>query len=390
MSPPSDLMAVSQRDLRRISVCAMVIVIALVLTFCFLASSLCITVVLSAFLAILVDPMVSRLERLGAGRGLSAGLVLLALRLLVGLGAAGAYKRAYSIAEDLPVYTQRLQRALNPALRRIERLQQNAEKLRPPDGSRVPEVRIRERPAWPSFLIRGVGSISSFLLIAGVVPFLAYFMLVRRNQMAVRFTNMFGDRIDTVRLILDLKRMVRGYVMGNLVVGLIMASATSLLLLAVGMKGAVALGMISGALNTIPFFGLILAELVPLAAALLQFASIGPFIVIAVTVLLLHLIAGNLLVPRLIGSRVLLGPVAATVGILFWGWLWGIVGLLLAVPLTALIKLIADAHPSLIHLSNALAEEPRPIPRWVTASQNTFQRIGPYLQAPGRRRRPRS
>jgi len=75
-----------------------------------------------------------------------------------------------------------------------------------------------------------------------------------------------------------------------------------------------------------------------------------------------------------------LGPVAATVGILFWGLLWGVMGLLLAVPLTAFIKLVADLHPSLCHLSNMLALTPRPTPRWVRYSETALERAIPYLR----------
>jgi hypothetical protein len=69
-----------------------------------------------------------------------------------------------------------------------------------------------------------------------------------------------------------------------------------------------------------------------------------------------------------------IGPVAATVGILFWGWLWDVMGLLLAVPLTAFIKLVADLHPSLCHLSNMLALTPRPTPRWVRYGETALDR----------------
>jgi hypothetical protein len=97
-------------------------------------------------------------------------------------------------------------------------------------------------------------------------------------------------------------------------------------------------------------------------------------------VVLFHLVAANFLIPKLIGSRLLVGPVAVTVGMLFWGWLWGFMGLLLAVPLTAFVKLIADSRPSLIHLSNLLAEDPRPIPRWARFGECTIQRVKPLLQ----------
>jgi hypothetical protein len=72
--------------------------------------------------------------------------------------------------------------------------------------------------------------------------------------------------------------------------------------------------------------------------------------------------------------------VAVTIGMLFWGWLWGFMGLLLAVPLTAFVKLIADSCPSLIHLSNLLTKDPRPIPRWASFSESTIRRFKPYLK----------
>jgi predicted PurR-regulated permease PerM len=89
-------------------------------------------------------------------------------------------------------------------------------------------------------------------------------------------------------------------------------------------------------------------------------------------------VSANLFIPKFIANRVSIGPVAATVGILFWGWLWGVMGLLLAVPLTALIKLVADLHPSLCHLSNMLT--PRPTPRWVRYGETALERAIPYLR----------
>jgi hypothetical protein len=75
-----------------------------------------------------------------------------------------------------------------------------------------------------------------------------------------------------------------------------------------------------------------------------------------------------------------IGPVAAIVGMLFWGWLWGVMGVLLAVPLTACIKLIADWHPSLVHISNLLAERPRAIPNWAYTGPVSVARAIPFLR----------
>jgi len=125
----------------------------------------------------------------------------------------------------------------------------------------------------------------------------------------------------------------------------------------------------------------VLASVIPLLAATLQFESAGPFLIIAGTIVTLHLVSANLLIPKLIGSRVNIGPVAATVGMLFWSWLWGGIGLLLAVPLTAFVKLVADCHPALLPISNLLAERPRTVPRWAQASGETVTRAIPFLRS---------
>jgi hypothetical protein len=75
-----------------------------------------------------------------------------------------------------------------------------------------------------------------------------------------------------------------------------------------------------------------------------------------------------------------IGSVAAAAGILFWGWLWGVMGVLPAVPLTAFVKMVADSHPALIHISNALAESPRPVPPWIYSSQQAVYRTVPCFQ----------
>ena len=356
---------------------------AIVLVFCFFASSLCITIVLSAFLAILVDPLVVRVAKIGLGRVLASGLVVLCFMLLAGTLTYVPYSRASAFAGELPSYAYRIRRASAPLISKVELFQQNAQSMQPlVDGSKhLTEVTVKEAPTnWPGFLIRGVGSISGVLIMSGVVPFLVFFMLVTKDQMSVRLANMFEGKIDVPRFVSNLGNMIRGFVLGNILVGAIMAAGTCVVFLFLGMKGAVTLAIVSAFLNLIPFLGLLLAAAVPLAAALLQFNTIGPFIAIAITVLLLHLVAANFLIPKLVGSRLLVGPVAVTIGMLFWGWLWGIMGLLLAVPLTAFVKLIADSRPSLIHLSNLLTEDPRPIPRWARLGEYTIQRVRPYLK----------
>ena len=371
--------------LRRMATLLFILVAGLLTVFGYYASSLCITVVLAAFLAILFDPVVVKLEKLHLPRGVAAAAVVLAGMGLIGLLGHELYGRAITFAEELPVYTSKIQQTIEPITRKIQKVQQSAGNLtndvRP--TKKVPEVRLQDSPTWPAYLVRGAGSVWGVLIIAGVVPFLTFFMLCSKDQMAIRMNALFSSRIDTARFITKLNQMIRGFVAGNLIVGSVMAVATTLMLLGIGMKGAIPLGIASGLLNLVPFLGLIFSLALPLAAALLQFNTPEPFIIITLTILLLHVVSANLLIPKFIATRVSIGPVAATVGILFWGWLWGAMGLLLAVPLTAFVKLVADLHPSLGHLSNMLALTPRPIPRWVRYGETIAERAIPYLR--GRR-----
>jgi predicted PurR-regulated permease PerM len=380
--PLSTSLSESDELLRRIAALLFILVAGLLTVFGYYASSICITVVLAGFLAILFDPLVVQLEKLRLPRGVAAAGIVLAGMGLIGLLGHGLYGRAMTFTEELPVYTSKIQQAIEPISRKIEKVQQSAGSLTDDvhPAKKVSEVRLQESPSWPTYLVRGAGSVWGVLIIAGVVPFLTFFMLCTKDHMAVRMNALFSSKMDTDRFITNLNQMVRGFVAGNLIVGSVMAVATTLVLMGIGMKGAIPLGIASGLLNLVPFLGLIFSLALPLAGAILQFNTPGPFIIITLTVLLLHVVSANLLIPKFIATRVSIGPVAATVGILFWGWLWGVMGLLLAVPLTALVKLVADLHPSLSHLSNMLALTPRPTPRWVRYGETTVGRAIPYLR----------
>lgn len=370
-----------ERLLVRITALLWAVVIALAVTFFYFAGSLCITILLSGFLAILVEPLVARMERLYLPRYASAALVVVLGMILTAGSLYIFYDKATSFLDTLPQYAGKIRKAIEPLTAKITKMQENAGKLNPaPIPKKVPEVRVSEAPSWPSYLARGVGSVSGALVIAAIVPFLMFFMLIRKRHIYDWLSHTFAATTDVPLFVGRVTRMVRGFAGGNLIVGSIMAAITVGVLFAVGLDGAVPLGIVSGFFNLIPFLGVLLAALVPLLAATLQFGTAGPFLIIGLTVFLLHLISANLLIPKFIGSRVNIGPVAATVGMLFWCWVWGAVGLILAVPLTAFVKLVADCNPALLPISNLLAERPRRVPRWAYVAPATVWRTIPFLR----------
>jgi AI-2 transport protein TqsA len=358
-----------------------IIVIAIIVAFGFFASSLCITFLLAGFLAILLDPIPTYFERFHIPRLISTAILTIAGVLLVSLLIYVSYNRAAVMIDDIPEYAERIRDAVKPLSQRIEQVQKSAGSITStPSPKRVQEVRVSETPAWPSYLIRGVGSAWGAVIVGGIVPFLMFFMLVRKPHLYHWLANAFGAKMDVPKFTARLTNMVRGFAIGNLIIGAAMAAITASVLLKLNLQGAVPLGIASGILNLIPFVGAVLAAALPLLAATLQFDSAGPYVMILLTVIALHVISANILVPKFIGSRVNIGPVAATMGMLFWGWMWGVMGILLAVPLTAFVKLAADCHPSLIHISNLLAETPKPVPNWAQAGQATVAQAIPFLR----------
>jgi predicted PurR-regulated permease PerM len=334
--------------------------VLLLIAFCFFASSICIAVVLASFLAILADPAVQFLERMRLPRSLAAGLIVLAGAAALSVMVYASYNKLAEFSDNFDLYADRVRELIAPINARVQHVRDSAGELihdTAPKGG--PEVRVRESTSWATYLARGVGSVGGALIIAGVVPFLVFFMLIVREKLYTASKALAGNRLDVDALIAKVKGLIIGYALGNVWIGAAMSAISILTFWEVGLKPAVTLGIVSGLLNLIPFLGLVLAVAVPVVAGLVQFHGTAQFLVVIVVVSVLHLIAANFLLPRFVGSRLDVGPVAATIGLLFWGWLWGIAGIFLAVPLTAIMKLLADSEPSLAQLSNLLARNPR-------------------------------
>jgi len=160
MTPPSSISS-SEKLLSRIATLLFILVAGLLTMFGYYASSICITVVLAGFLAILFDPVVVKLEKLHLPRGVGAAGIVLAGMGLIGLLGYMLYGRAMSFAEELPVYASKVQQTIEPISRKIQNFQQSAGNLTNDvhPTKKVPEVRLQESPTWPDYLVRGVGSV---------------------------------------------------------------------------------------------------------------------------------------------------------------------------------------------------------------------------------------
>jgi predicted PurR-regulated permease PerM len=340
-----------------------------------------ITVIIATMIAFLLEPMVGFFMKLRFPRGLASFVVCsisLVFLYFVGLG---VYTESLAMVDDLPAYGQRINELVDSLSMRVEHFQENVyrtvvprrfqedalEPAPPPKqpATRAPkkkpdveppvvppaiqEVRVRPEPTPPfNYIYDYLRSFYSVLLMASFVPFLVYFILSWRDHMRGRLLLMVeAESRYTVSKALDgVADMVRAYVIGNFLLGLLLSLVSALLFASVKLPYWIVVAPMSGFLSLAPYIGLPLALIPPLMAALpLKQPTLYLFLTASVAVL--HLLALNLLYPKFVGSRVHLNPLVVTVALMFWGMLWGGIGLLLAIPMTAALKAVCDNVGSL-------------------------------------------
>ena len=214
----------------------------------------------------------------------------------------------------------------------------------------IPEVRIHAdpKPIW-TYLYGYMASFYDVLLMASFVPFLVYFMLSWRDHLRRSFLYLFDgpNRHMAGKAWEGVAEMARGYVLGNFVLGLIVSVISCAFFFSIQLPYWPIVGPVSSFLSLVPYVGMPLAIVPPILAGLATYDEPGMYFIIAIVVAVLHLIAMNLLYPKVIGSRVHLNPLVVTVALMFWGTLWGAIGLLLAIPITAALKAVCDNVSSL-------------------------------------------
>jgi predicted PurR-regulated permease PerM len=193
------------------------------------------------------------------------------------------------------------------------------------------------------YIFARLGSFYEVLLMASFVPFLVYFMLSWRDHINRSFLQFFGGeaRLVAARSLAGIAGMVRAFVVGNFLLGLMLSVLSAAAFWLIRLPYPLLVGPLSGCLSLVPYVGLPLAMLPPLFAALNQNQVPVYALVMAITAAL-HLVALNVFYPKIVGSRVHLNPLVVTFSLMFWGFLWGAAGLLLAIPLTAATKAVCD------------------------------------------------
>ena len=312
-----------------------------------LASAFFLPVVASALLALLLAPPVRWMSRRGMPPGVAAALVVAGLVVVTSLSvfslarpAAAWLARAPSTLEQVQEKLQRLARPLYNLQRTAAQVQE-ATANPAPDGLHQPtKVEVTSAGLFSKLS----GTTIGFLGAVSTVVFLTFFLLAAGERFSEKLGDIMPERyrrqmIDGLR---DMQAQMSRYLSTSALIRIGLGVATWALLKVVGLPSPALFGVVAGILNFIPYLGSLATLVIIAVASLVSFDTTQPAMIAIGGFLVLSILEGNVVTPLLLGHRLPLNAVAIFVGLLFWSWVWGVTGAVLAVPLTVMVKVIAD------------------------------------------------
>jgi predicted PurR-regulated permease PerM len=333
-------------------------------------------VILPFILALLffyaLDPVVCWLCRRGIPRVVSS---LLLIALVLGIGGSSIYLlggQASTMVDRLPEAVKKVRTAIESQRRApgaVARVQQAAGELErtasTATGSKlrqgVTRVQIEE-PLFKAtdYLWSGSLGLLWFIGQALTIIFLVFFLLASGDLYKRKLIEVVGPRLSRQRLTLqildDIDHQIGRFLLMQAATSTLIGVALGVSLWLLGVNQAAMWGVIAGILNSIPYFGTIIVTGGLALASFLQFGSLEMVLAVASITLLVTSIDGFLLTPLLAGRFSRMNNLAVFIALLFWGWLWGPLGMLLAVPIMMVIKSVCDHIEALQPIGHLLGE----------------------------------
>lgn len=323
------------------------------------ASAVFIPLFVGLLFSYLLSPVVDWLQLRRIPRALSAALLILGI-----LGAFGATAYALSddasqLVESLPAAVQKLRDTVRARPGKADTLatvqkaatqleQAAAESTRAePLRSGVQRVQI-EKPKFhiTDHLWDGTLGLLAMLGQTGMVALITFFLMASGDHFRLKVVKLAGPTLSKKKITLQALNQINDHIQSYLLVQLLTSAlvgvATGLCFLAAGMENAAVWGIAAGVLNLIPYIGSVAVAVGSTLVGFLQFGTVQTALLVGGISLLIHLLVGVLLTPWLTSRTNKMNPVAIFVGVFAWGWLWGIWGMLLGVPILVVIKAICD------------------------------------------------
>lgn len=372
--PPTSAVSTPRRlpfptHIRSVSL-TILVVIAIIFTLQF-AQSFFIPLVLGILIGYALEPIVAWMSQWKLPRSLSAGLVLILL--VGGLTTLTYFWRAdvTAILDQVPTAAQNIRERLRQdrvdgsgalekmkeAAKEIERTAAEATGAKTPLRSAQPATPLLDLSHYLLW-----GSVNAFIFAGQValVLFLAFFILASGDLYKRKLVKLAGPTLSskrvTVELLDDINVQIRRFLSVQIFTSLLAAVLTWVALAWLGLPHAGVWGIAAGVGNFIPYIGPLIVAILITIVGFLQFGTFAMAALIAIVSLSIKGFIGFILTPWMMSKAARMNPVAAFIGLLFWGWVWGIWGMLLSMPLTMIMKVVCDRVENLKDFGELLGE----------------------------------
>jgi predicted PurR-regulated permease PerM len=305
---------------------------------------------LALFFYFVLSPVLEFLMALRIPRAVAVVIILVLTFLVLYLLGLLFYSSGASFAEALPTYTQKLTNFLNELQTELKLPQTNVDPLAWIKGLDISQV--------GSFFLSSLGTVVSFLSTLFLVLIFLVFMLAGKGKLNAKIKCSFEaqEAARLTRIVDNIDGQIQKYLAIKTGMCILTALMTLVVLRSFRVDFAVIFAFIAFLLNYIPSIGSFIAKIFPFIFTFLQFNSLLKAVWVLVILILFDAVLGMIIEPRLMGRGLGLSPLAILFALFFWGWLWGIPGMILAVPMMVILKITAANVPSLRFFSALLSK----------------------------------
>jgi predicted PurR-regulated permease PerM len=323
-----------------------------------LAQAFFLPIVLAILLDFLLSPLVRALRRLGLPEPLGAGVVMLGLVavLVIGLyNLAGPAAKYIALApQSIETLRTKLQ-TMQGSVEQVTEAAEQVERATDVGDDEAQQVEIK----GPSLTRQVFGGTTAFLSAATVVLFLTYFLLAVGDlflQKLVGVLPQFKDKRVAVTIIRETEAQISLYLFTTTLINAGVGVVTGVVMYLLGMPNPVLWGVVAAVLNFVPYVGAVANTVLLALAAFVTFEDTGRALLVPGSFLALNLVESNLVTPMIYGNRMRLNTVALFIGLVFWWYIWGVPGAILAVPMMAAFKIACDHIESLAPIGEFLGK----------------------------------
>ncbi len=346
----------------------------------YLASDILVPIVFAIFVKVLLSPIVRALGRRGIAPGISAAFLVCSIIAAVVVAVSTLSGPAEQWLQDAPRTVRELQDKIaiqDSQLSNIQELADEVEELTATDAPDQPPPVVVARPSVIENLVGGFPSLAAT---AGILIFLIYFLLASGDRFFRQMTKCgrtWSERRRIVSVARKIQIDISRYLATVTVINILLGVVVSLTMSSLGVPNAILWGAMVAMFNFAPYIGAMASLGILTIVGLMSFEEIGDALLVPGLFFVLTVLEGQLITPSILGRRMSLSPIVVFLAVIFWGWLWGILGALMAVPIVTSFAVLCEHTPRMKPLVDFLRHDRMRYRRRMTNSTNQSLAVEP-------------